>query len=72
MKLTKEQVFEAALALPYEDRELLMEVVYSSLHPPPDWLKAEVRRRSEELLSGKVKGVPWGIVKREAQELLDE
>lgn len=68
-----EQLLDSALALPNEDRIELVEALMASLHPehePPfdeSWLEV-VRRRSAELTSGKVAGIPWEEVKRRARE----
>ena len=73
MSLTAEQLLDAALALPEEDRLELAEALVASLQPadrPPldeSWREV-IRRRSAELRSGAVVGVPWEEVKRLARE----
>jgi putative addiction module component (TIGR02574 family) len=73
MNTTAEQLLEAALALPEEDRLEIAEALAASLQsadrPPFDESWREViKRRSEELRLGKVTPVPWSEVKRRAQE----
>lgn len=73
MSLTAEQLLDAVLALPDEDRLEVTEALIASLQPsdqPPlddSWLEV-VRRRSAELRSGQVVGIPWEEVKRRARE----
>lgn len=73
MSLTTEQLLDAALTLPDEDRLEIAEALYASLQPsdrPPldeSWREV-IRRRSAELKSGQVVGVPWEEVKRLAWE----
>jgi len=73
MNLTTDQVLDAALALPENDRVELVEALIVSLQPgdqPPldDCWRDLVRRRSAELRSGQVSPVPWDEVKRQARE----
>ena len=72
-----EQIREAALALPRDERLELADTLYCSLMDQsdpeslqlhPDW-EAELNRRSEELESGKVPGIPWEDVRKELEEL---
>ncbi len=73
MNPATEQLLNAALALPDEDRLEFAEALIVSLQPtdrPPfdeSWREV-IRRRSEELRSGKVTPVPWSEVKRESRE----
>ena len=73
MSLTTDELLDAALALPDENRLELAEALLASLHPADQpsfdesW-RAVIRRRSAELRSGQVVGVPWEEVKRRAQE----
>ncbi len=73
MSASTEQLLGAVLTLPEEDRLELAEALIASLQPsnrPPideSW-RDLIRRRSEELRSGAVKGVPWEEVKRRARE----
>lgn len=65
-------VLNNALALPTGDRVELVEAIIASLRPedrPPfdeSWREV-IRRRSNELESGQVSGVPWEIVKSKAR-----
>jgi putative addiction module component (TIGR02574 family) len=73
MSLTAEQVLDAALELGDADRLALIEALIDSVqplgHPPFDESWREViRRRSAELVSGRVAAVPWAEVKRQARE----
>jgi putative addiction module component (TIGR02574 family) len=73
MSPTTEQLLDAALALPDEDRLELVEALAASLRPtdrPPfdeSW-RAVIQRRSAELRRGEVVPVPWEEVKRKARE----
>jgi putative addiction module component (TIGR02574 family) len=75
--LTAEQLLEAAMAFPIEVREELGLKLLGFVDddgPPnlhPDW-QAELDRRSDELLSGKVEGIPAEEVMREIRETLNE
>jgi putative addiction module component (TIGR02574 family) len=75
MNSTTEQLFDAALALPDEDRAELVEALIASLQPddrPPfdeSWREI-IQRRSAELRSGQVTPVPWAEVKQSAREKL--
>ena len=67
-----EKLLEAALSLPSDDRFELVEALLGSLDsteaPPSDEaMKVIVRRRSEELRTGKVTPIPWSEVKRLAR-----
>lgn len=73
MSTTTEQLLNAALTLPDDDRFELVEALIASFQsadqPPFDESWREViRRRSAELSSGQVAGVPWAEVKRRARE----
>jgi putative addiction module component (TIGR02574 family) len=68
-----ENLLNAALALPDDDRVELVEALIASLQsedrPPFDESWREViQRRSAELRSGEVAPVPWTEVKRQARE----
>ena len=73
MNMTAEQLLDAVLALPSEERLEVAEAVLASLQssdqPPLDdsWREV-IRRRSAELGSGQVVGIPWEEVKRQARE----
>jgi putative addiction module component (TIGR02574 family) len=73
MNTTTEQLLNAALALPEEDRLQFLEALIVSFQPtdrPPfdDSWRAVIQRRSTELKSGQVIPVPWAEVKRRAGE----
>jgi putative addiction module component (TIGR02574 family) len=63
MAMTVEELTAAALALSEEDRAFLADRLTESLETPEEtehrkaW-EIEIRRRVEELESGKVKGIP--------------
>ena len=63
MKFTPEQIAQAALELPSEARALLADRLVESLDPSEDgqlrklWGK-EVRRRRDDVRSGKVRTIP--------------
>ncbi len=73
MNATTEQLLEAILALPHEDRFEIVEAVLASLQssdqsPLDESWREVIRRRSTELRSGQVVGIPWEEVKRRARE----
>ena len=73
MTPTSEKLLDAALALPDEDRLEFVEALAASLQPadrPPfdEAWRPVIQRRSEELRTGKVKGIPWVELKRKARE----
>jgi len=63
MKFTPEQIAQAALDLPSEARALLADRLVESLDPSEDghlrklWSK-EIRRRRDDVRSGKVRTIP--------------
>jgi putative addiction module component (TIGR02574 family) len=65
--MTYRELLREALALPQEKRLRLLEKLNESLDAETplseEWM-AEIQRRSDELESGKVKGIPWEEVKR--------
>ena len=73
MSQTGTVLLEAAMALSGEHRLELAEALLASLDPSlrpslhESWREV-IRRRSAELRSGQVAGVPWEDVKRRAQE----
>jgi putative addiction module component (TIGR02574 family) len=74
MNLTTEQLLNAALALPTEERLEIAEALFVSLQPsdqPPfdETWRDIVRRRSPELHSGQVAAIPWSEVKRRSTEI---
>jgi len=75
VKANLNEITKAALALPADEKEALAEKIVRSLavQTPPSVKRkqlAEVMRRREEVLSGKVKGVSAEEVMREIQEML--
>ncbi len=73
MNLTAEQLLDAVLALPAEERLEVAEAVVASLQPSDqspldDAWREVIRRRSAELRSGQVIGIPWEEVRRQARE----
>jgi len=73
MNVTTEQLLTAVLALPDEDRLEVAEAVFASFQPSDqpalnDSWREVIRRRSAELRSGQVVGIPWDEVKRQARE----
>jgi putative addiction module component (TIGR02574 family) len=73
MNSTIEQLLNAALALPDEDRLEVAEALIVSLQPsdqPPfdDSWREIIQRRSADLLSGTVTPIAWDEVKRRARE----
>jgi putative addiction module component (TIGR02574 family) len=73
MNLTAEQLLEAVLALPDDERLEVAEAVVASLQPSDrspldDSWREVIRRRSAELRSGQVVGIPWDEVRRRARE----
>jgi putative addiction module component (TIGR02574 family) len=73
MNSSLDELFNAALALPDNDRAELVEALISSFHPqdrPPfdeSW-RDVIARRSAELQTGQVKPIAWDEVKRSARE----
>jgi putative addiction module component (TIGR02574 family) len=73
---TVESLYQAALALPEDQRaeladrllETLPADIPSQLHPA--W-KDELRRRSAQLDAGEVTPIPWDEVRRLGREALD-
>ena len=71
MNLTAEQLLDAILALSDEERLEVAEAVIASLQPSDqapldDSWREVIRRRSAELLSGQVVGIPWEDVRNKA------
>ena len=73
MSATLEQIEQEALALPAKERAQLVDKLWESLGDTTypvlgeEWL-AEIERRRQELLHGKVKPVPGEEVSRKAWE----
>ena len=77
MSATAEELLNAALALPEDDRLQLVEALIVSLQPedkPPfdDSWREVVQRRSAELRSGQVSPIPWADVKRQGREQIGD
>jgi len=70
-----DQILQAALTLPEEDRVQLVDTLIATLEPedaaPLDdaWI-AEIQRRSREYDSGTVTAIPWEEVKERARQRL--
>ena len=71
-----EQLFQAVLALPEDERSELIEALLASQDQPdelpfdPEWL-AEIQRRSAEMDSGSVQLTPWSIVRERVRQRLE-
>jgi putative addiction module component (TIGR02574 family) len=66
-----QRLLDEILQLPLEDRELIADSIYESIDSDIDYDAAwseEIKRRVEELDSGKVKTIPWEEVR---QKMLD-
>jgi putative addiction module component (TIGR02574 family) len=68
-----EQIIQAALSLPEEDRVRLLDELSASLNPEEAgtvdhvW-QQEIRRRSQEFDAGDARAIPWDEVKRQTGE----
>lgn len=75
MSQTVDELFQAALSLPDDARAELAELIAASLPVSPSRLHPEwtdeIRRRVEEVESGKVAPVPWEEVRRGVHAMLD-
>jgi putative addiction module component (TIGR02574 family) len=77
MTPTTDQLYQAAMALPEDERAELAGRLLDSLAPDtpsqlhPAW-REELRRRLAQVDSGEVNPVPWSEVKRSAWEALDQ
>ena len=62
--------------LTFSDKEILVQKLMDEIDPMEDELKAlllsEVRRRREEILCGKVKGIPLNEAMKEMKRRIDE
>ena len=71
-----EQLFQAVLALPEDERSELIEALLTSQDQPdelpfdPEWL-AEIQRRSAETDAGSVQFTPWSIVRERVRQRLE-
>jgi len=77
MSPTLETLYQAALALPEEDRVELADRLLGTLSPDvpsqlhPAW-RAELKRRSDQIEAGEVAAIPWDEVRRLAWEAVAE
>ena len=77
MNATVEQIVQAALALPEEERLELIEVLLDSqdrtndLPFDPAWLP-ELQRRSGEIEAGAVSTAPWSVVRERVRRRVEE
>jgi putative addiction module component (TIGR02574 family) len=77
MRPATEQLLQAALALPEEERlELAEALLASHEHDPssglpfdPAWL-GEIQRRSAEIEAGTVQSTPWPVVRERVRQRL--
>ena len=68
--MTLAAVKKLAIKLPPQQRLRLADALYESLPILPGSVGlAELERRADEVISGKVKGVPWEEVERELEEM---
>jgi putative addiction module component (TIGR02574 family) len=77
MPMTAEQIVAEALRLPVEDRATVIDRLSESLDSAPlnemnKLWASEARRRADELISGKVQGIPGEQVFAEARRILGE
>ena len=76
MSPVTEQLLQAALALPEEERLELVEALLASQDSPgelpfdPAWL-SEVQRRSAEIEAGTVQLTPWVVVRERVRQRLE-
>lgn len=71
--LTVDQITAAALNLPPEEREELLDAILATMHDDREMdpaLMSTIDRRFEELRSGKVKGIPAEDVIRGLEDLV--
>ncbi len=77
MPLTLDDLYQAALALPEEERAELADRLLGTLSPDvpsqlhPAW-RDELKRRSAQIESGEVAPIPWDEVRRLAWEAVAE
>jgi putative addiction module component (TIGR02574 family) len=73
MPTTLDAVYQAALALPEDQRAALADRILGTLAPDdpsqlhPAW-RTELRRRSGQVESGEVTPIPWDEVRRQGWE----
>ncbi len=77
MNPATEQLLQAALALPEEERCELVEALLVLQDQPgklpfdPAWL-SEIRRRSAEVEAGSAQLTPWPVVRERVRQRLEE
>lgn len=77
MKMDVEQLAQAALALPDEERLELIEVLLDvrgngdELPFDPAWLP-EIKRRSRKIEAGMVPLTPWSVVRERVRQRVEE
>ena len=70
-----EQLLKEAMELPPDERVDIGSVLYNSGEADPDIDQSsadEIKRRIEEIESGKVQCVPWEQVRREVRQMIDD
>lgn len=74
MTAEAKKIFEEALALPEQERRILIDALSDTFehdvaHLSPEW-KMEIEGRIAELESGDVEAIPWEQVEAEVREVL--
>jgi putative addiction module component (TIGR02574 family) len=71
-----QKLYEAVLELPEQERVELVDAVNENLHGPAEegveeaWAD-EIKRRIEDVESGKVKTIPWEEVDRKLDRIIE-
>ncbi len=68
--MSVQEIKEEALKLSTEDREWLVQELWASVDDDDPELVAELNRRWDEIVTGKVETIPWEQVKAELDERL--
>ena len=74
-----QSVLDAALQLPESERGELVSLLFDTFEEPedspddipefhPEW-EDEIRRRVEDLRSGREPGIPWEVVRKQMEEI---
>jgi len=78
MPQTLDSVEELALTLSFEDRRTLAYKLLETVDPPEDIYEelsaeqlAEFERRIADFESGRTQAIPWEVVKKEMEELIN-
>jgi putative addiction module component (TIGR02574 family) len=66
--MSVQELREEALKLSTEDREWLAQELWASVDDNDPELAAELNRRWDEIVTGKVQTIPWEQVKAELDE----